>query len=721
MSQLTEPLLLDPQASVVAIDCKPGGGEMFHKLRDFCFAYGLIDRLDVLDFSNQQFVTGFAPMMPNGLIPTAHAKKVRSVFRAGVGQNSFDNTRQLSKFMFIGLYASRLLEMDLVEAWEILLPGSRLRKKILPKIADPFLQRELQYIESLSPSRQDQLLSSSIALLEQVIADAYIRPFLTHRPSINIKDALQKRRHIFINMGHDAPISIDDVRILARMAVNEVITSVFANKGRYGPTYLILDECHLTLSRDICLALDTGRSLGLRCFLIHQYLGQLREEDGSHLLYDSVMSSGRIKILFGGLSTADLEVLEKETRIGEVDIYKRKHTLYGLETHQHETTREIVTSGISVQHTTSRARSASETDTTSEAVTSGTNTSVTRSTEDSRGTSIGAALHEMDSVARTRGRSRSRGKTDMTSVTNQENWHAAESDASHWAHAENTAQNWNQVTSAGSGTNASIGYTLPAFGGGFPDQYDYSFGNNTSQAVASGAGGARALVHTAGGSRATMRGVGGAHALITGHATMTAETNSEAETLGTSRGRTNSQTAQQTHSDGLAVQFGQNEQVTDGASHALTRGLTATEGRSVGANRSVSVTPFHEVSQQLRASNIEYVSREEQAIQHIQQMKYRPTAHCMLSVPMKPAAFFHFDWKQPVWIPERLRNTCQERVYTRPYHARCMQHGDVIEVEAREVGKPQAAALPTAGAVVAPAPVGAAEPTTIGQTRRPRI
>ena len=74
------------------------------------------------------------------------------------------------------------------------------------------------------------------------------------------------------------------------MIVNEIVTSVFANQGKFGPTYLILDECHLSLSRDISLALDTGRSKGLRCFLINQYLGQLLEEDGSHVLFDSVMS-----------------------------------------------------------------------------------------------------------------------------------------------------------------------------------------------------------------------------------------------------------------------------------------------------------------------------------------------------------------------------------------------------------------------------------------------
>lgn len=92
--QLCWPLILDPSASFVVLDGKPGGGEISNMFRDFAIAYGQSHRLDLLDFSNQEVVTGYAPMAPNGLIPTAHAKKVRQVFRVGVaGASSFDQTR----------------------------------------------------------------------------------------------------------------------------------------------------------------------------------------------------------------------------------------------------------------------------------------------------------------------------------------------------------------------------------------------------------------------------------------------------------------------------------------------------------------------------------------------------------------------------------------------------------------------------------------------------
>jgi hypothetical protein len=708
VAQIAEPLLLDPDASVIAIDLKPGGGDIYPKLRDFCFAYGLAERLDLLDFSNEQIVTGFAPMMPNGLIPTAHAKKIRSQFLAGVGQTSFDDTRQLSKWMFIALYASRLLEMDLVEAWEILLPGSALRRRILPQIPDPFLKRELQYLESLSPARQDQLLSSSIALLEQVIADAYIRPFLTHRPSLNIKHSLQQRRHILINLGHDAPLSIDDVRILGRMIVNEVVTSVFANQGKYGPTYLILDECHLSLSRDISLALDTGRQHGLRCFLIHQYLGQLLAEDGSRILFDSIMSSGRIKLIFGGLSTADLEILENETRFGEIDIYKRKHTLYSLETHQRETTREVVMEGESYQYSRGMSWPTATTDTLSKTTSHGTQRSITDSSQDSEGESFGDAQHEMDSVAYGTARGRSRSVTDSTTAIDAASWNRSQSNGSNWQNSESETNTWNNGRSIGSGEQQSLGYTLPADEDNDPELakvYHHSSGTNSQQSDSSSVGGARARGHGTGVNRSQTEGEGGSHAMSNGRALTTADSEVDTETYGSSTGNTKSHTVQRTHGTGRAVLHGENEQVANGTSRAVSQGETPSESETWGVNRSVSTVPFHEIEQCLRVSNIEYVSREEQGILNIRQMKYQQIAECMLSVPMHPkAAFFHFDWRESLWISDELREADHALVYDRPYHTPRVQHTDVIEGEAREVRTPKGVrALPSPAPADAPA------------------
>src|SRR5262249_24075605 len=162
------------------------------------------------------------------------------------------------------------------------------------------------------------------------------------------------------------------------------------------------------------------------------YLGQLLEECGSHFLFDSVMSSGRIKLIFGGLSTADLEILENETRFGEIDIYKRKHTLFSLEHHQRESTREVVSEGESYQYSRGMSWPTAVTDTFSKSTSQGTQRSITDSSQDSDGESFGDAHHEMNSVAYGTARGRTRSIIDSTSATDAASWNRSQSNGTNW-------------------------------------------------------------------------------------------------------------------------------------------------------------------------------------------------------------------------------------------------------------------------------------------------
>src|SRR5262249_17916904 len=161
----------------------------------------------------------------------------------------------------------------------------------------------------------------------------------------------------------------------------------------------------------------------------------------------------------------------------------------------------------------------------------------------------------------------------------------------------------------------------------------------------------QARSHAAGGSRGQTEGVGGTLATSTGRAITTAEIETDSDSYSRSSGRTQTHARQRSRSNGRALQLGESEQVSDGTAHAVSHGETPSENESWSENRSVSTVPFYEIDQRLRVSSIEYVSREEQAIEHIQEMKYRRVAECMLSVPMNPnVAFFRFDWKQALWI-----------------------------------------------------------------------
>jgi hypothetical protein len=245
-----------------------------------------------------------------------------------------------------------------------------------------------------------------------------------------------------------------------------------------------------------------------------------------------------------------------------------------------------------------------------------------------------------------------------------------------------------------------VGYSLPADEDQDPELarvMHYSEGTNSSQSDSSTVGGARGSGHAAGGSRSLSEGEGGSHATSTGRALTLTDSEVDTETFGTSNGTSKSHAVQHSHANGRAVQRAETEQSTTGASRSLSDGETPSESETWGVNRSVSTVPFYEIEQRLRVSNIEYVSREEQAILHIQQMKYQQQAQCMLSVPMNPeAAFFQFDWRKPVWISDEHRAADHVRVYAPACHTARVQFDDIIDAEVREVKKrKEVAAFPS--------------------------
>jgi len=404
-----------------------------------------------------------------------------------------------------------------------------------------------------------------------------------------------------------------------------------------------------------------------------------------------------------------LEILENETRIGEVDIYKRKHTLFTLETHQLESTREVVSEGENYQYSRGMSWPTATTDTLSAATSRGTQRSITDSTQDSDGESFGDAQHEMESVAYGTARGRTRSLTDTTTATDAASWNRSKSNGSNWQDSDSETATWNAAKNSGSGEQQSLGYTLPAEEDNDPELakvFHYSSGTNSQQSATSSVGGARARAHGAGGNHAQTEGVGGTHATSNGRALSTADSEVDSEIYGSSTGSSKSHAVQRAHITGRAVQHGENEQVTNGASRAVQHGETPSESETWGVNRSISTVPFYEIDQRLRVSNIEYVSREEQAIQHIQQMKYQQQAECMLSVPMNPeAVFFSFDWRKPVWISDEQRDAAHAYVYAPACHTARVQFDDVIDAEeVREIRKrKQVAALPSPVPVDAPA------------------
>ena len=349
-----------PGATIVLINPK---GRAARLARDWMIERRMAHRMVWFDPGDPQGIAGYNPMAANGLPVSTHAKSVRDSIRSAFGQSSFDQTPQLARFLFLALAIARGKGWGLVEAMRILQPGSRIREELLNTIDDPMLRESLTYFHSLKANRQEELVASSLARLEAFVCDETIRRVLIHQPALSLGDVMDQGRVLLVNLELNRPLRIDDVKLLGRFIVNDLLNHVFERpEGERRPVFLLLDEAQLFATADLCSALDLGREVGLHCVLAHQHLGQLRDEEKSGYLYNSVMTCARTKAIFGGLSVEDLEVLTKEVAIDQFNPMAIKDELTTFELDPIETSRLLFSFSAgygranSETHTASKAR-----------------------------------------------------------------------------------------------------------------------------------------------------------------------------------------------------------------------------------------------------------------------------------------------------------------------------------------------------------------------------
>ena len=460
---LFEALSADRNATVVLFNFK---GDLGHMARDWAIAHGLTKRLLLFDPAEQEAIIGYNPLRPNGLSVATHAKAVREGIRSGWGQASFDETPQLARLLFLALAAVRELGLTLVEAVRLLQPRSAVRKVALRRLRDEYLREALAYFDSLRDTRQEELAASSLARLEAFVNDEHVRRILTQQTrSIDLGRIIAENRVLIVNLEQYKPLRVDDIKLLGRMIVNDLVAHVFARPERARtPVYLMIDELEVFATSDLASALDLGRELKLHCVLAHQYIDQLVTDDPSGALCNSVKKCALTKVVFGGLPVEDLEPIAKEFFIDEYNPLAVKDEIRHLELEPVESRRlsfalnagvgQNWQNGTAVAHGTSRQTGkghvvgSSEMSAESDSHSSGTgfaanvgSSTATLPTGEMVNTSSGGTTESSSSLD---------AHSTMHSSATQENWSSSESQGVHEG----------QQTSRGSGGGINFGVSL---------------------------------------------------------------------------------------------------------------------------------------------------------------------------------------------------------------------------------------------------------------------
>ena len=331
-------------------------------------------------------------------------------------------------------------------------PPLPLRHEAIQTVRDPFVKGALIAFDNLSDRIKAEQTSSTISRLEMFLCDELVRQVICSPHSLDLEQLLDDRKIILVNFGRYQPLLPDTLKLLGRFFFNDLLAQIFKAHGEgkmdeNNPCYVLCDEIQNFATKMVCDCLDEGRGIGCHMTIAHQHLSQLADEDQSGYLYSSVVTDARTKVIFPGLSPADLQVLADTLMLKHFNPLRIKHMQRTPVFVPVETVREIRTRSMSNSVTQSRTESLSEGDSVSH--------SVQRSV--SNGRSVG------DSIAESQGEHQSHTHSTNSSVTNSRNWGTTDTVSGaktrSKAHTAGTAesQGRNRGSSRSTGTTDSTG------------------------------------------------------------------------------------------------------------------------------------------------------------------------------------------------------------------------------------------------------------------------
>ena len=327
-------------------------GDLYHRLLDYCsFLHinrpelKLQERLIPFDIAESQNILGFNPMQPNARAITYQVVALIEAIRKCWGQDNFQQTPRLARWLFNTNYAVIESQSTFLHAYEMVLPRpSQCRNAIIRRLANPRIRAEWEYFNQLNPRDQRELTESSFNKLKPFV-EPPLRPILGQCDNtLNFRSLLDDRKILLVNLAKQTTIGDDDRHLLGTLLVNEILAAAFSRpRDQRPPFFLFVDEFQHFVTKDMCEILDGGRKYGLHLTLAHQHLHQLKEQDPE--LYYSVLGNARCKVVFGGLDDDDLDILAKELYTGELDPEQIKDEIWQTKFRPVENSRIVTSSG----------------------------------------------------------------------------------------------------------------------------------------------------------------------------------------------------------------------------------------------------------------------------------------------------------------------------------------------------------------------------------------
>lgn len=289
-----------------------------------------IRRIHVIEPGNLDWSAGFNPLRLDGHTETAVRvdAMVASCAQVWGGENT-TSTPLLKKCLRAVFYALAVSDLTLAEAPLLTASESAIRRGLISDLPDPVFGAVWRDFDALSRREFFEQFSSTNNRLMEFLSSPVVRRIVGQRDhALDLKKVMDNGEIIIVNLASKGALSPDNGRLLGTLLTSELFLQAVRRDQAIAhtkPFTLYIDECYDYLTSDIERMLDQTRKFGLHVVLAHQRLGQLK--DRSEAIYNGVMAGGQTKIVFGGLTDDDAEVMAKEVLRTTFNLEQPKHVL----------------------------------------------------------------------------------------------------------------------------------------------------------------------------------------------------------------------------------------------------------------------------------------------------------------------------------------------------------------------------------------------------------
>lgn len=296
---------------------------------------------------------GFNPLwVREGEEISRRVDRVVDAFAKVWGGEDTTSTPRLSKVLTCVFYALAYRNLTIVEASDLLSTSNvdGLREYLSTELGSPLFDRLWADFNDLPARTLHEYFESTDSRMVRFLASSTIRSMLgSNEHPIDFGKSMDNNEIVLIKLQESEKLSFANALVIGTLITNELFS--LASERPEGlaerhPFYLYIDECYRFLTSDIEDMLNQTRKRGLHVTLVHHYLDQLRKE--SEAIYHAVMTNAQTKLIFGGLTDDDAEILAREVFRSEFDLDQVEETL-NRPTATGEYSREILHSSQSAR------------------------------------------------------------------------------------------------------------------------------------------------------------------------------------------------------------------------------------------------------------------------------------------------------------------------------------------------------------------------------------